>query len=159
MEAEIAFRFGHALVPREAPYGRAEVIAAIASAHAAIELVESRYSGMVPYLSRLADNQTHGGLVFGPPVLDWPEREIARLPVVMTIDGIEVGRAIGGNPSGDPLRQVVWLANHLREHNRFIAEGALVTTGSTTGLALAGPHATVRVAFEGFGAAEARFVD
>ena len=104
---------------------------------------------MVPYLSRLADNQTHGGLVFGPPVLDWQEREIARLPVVMTIPyaASRSGGAIGGNPSGDPLRQVVWLANHLREHNRSIAEGALVTTGSTTGLALAGPHATVRVAF------------
>ena len=36
-----------------------------------------------------------------------------------------------------------------RAWSPLIAEGALVTTGSTTGLALAGPHATVRVAFEG----------
>src|ERR1700734_530840 len=41
LEAEIAFLMGKDLPPRETPYTRDEVIAAIASCHPAIEILES----------------------------------------------------------------------------------------------------------------------
>ncbi len=41
LEAEIAFLIGKDLPPREKPYSRDEVVAAIASCHPAIEVIES----------------------------------------------------------------------------------------------------------------------
>jgi 2-keto-4-pentenoate hydratase len=158
-EAEIVFRFGRALPQRDTPYTTEEVTAAIASAHAAIELVESRYSEAVPYLSRLADNQTHGGLVVGSPVVNWTSLDLANLRVSVYIDDREVSRAVGGNPSIDPLRPVLWLVNHLAAQNGGIAEGAYVTTGSTTGLETAPAGAVARVEFEGLGKAVVQLAD
>ena len=40
IEAEVAFRLGRDLPPRAAPYTRAEVMAALATAHPAIEVLE-----------------------------------------------------------------------------------------------------------------------
>lgn len=161
VEAEIAFRFAHPLPPREKPYERADVIAAIGSAHPVIELVESRFEdgAKISPLAKLADNVSHGGFVHGPALVDWQRLDITRVPVVLTIDGVEAGRAIGGNPSGDPLLPVIWLANHLAARTGGITAGQFVTTGATTGLVRARRDAVVRVAFEGLGTAECRFVD
>ena len=68
LEAEIAFLLGSDLPPRETPYTREEVVAAIASCHPAIEELES---GCIDpksanKLSALADLQMHGGFVYGP---------------------------------------------------------------------------------------------
>ena len=45
IEGEIAFTLGRDLPPRDTPYGEAEVVAAVASAHAAIEIVQWRVPG------------------------------------------------------------------------------------------------------------------
>ncbi len=59
IEAEIAVRIGRDLPPRDTPYNRDEIVAAIAAMHPAIEVLESRFiepSGLdVP--TALADTQ------------------------------------------------------------------------------------------------------
>ena len=67
LEAEIAFLMGEDLPPRETPYTREEVVAAIASCHPAIEVLES---GLIDptqaaKMSMIADLQMHGGFVYG----------------------------------------------------------------------------------------------
>jgi 2-keto-4-pentenoate hydratase len=59
IEAEIAFRFARDLPPHAEPYRRDEVIAAFASVHPAIELVDTRFADWpsIDGLSKLADNQ------------------------------------------------------------------------------------------------------
>ena len=42
-ECEIVFRLGRDLAPRDRPYGRAEVLAAVASMHPGIEAPDSRF--------------------------------------------------------------------------------------------------------------------
>ena len=62
-----------------APYTREEVLAAVASAHPAIELLQSRFQDVdaVDKLSALADCLSHYGLVWGPAVAGWRAVEYA----------------------------------------------------------------------------------
>src|SRR6516165_7703127 len=73
VEAEIAFRMGADLPPRETPYTREEVIAAITSMHPAIEVLESALvdPAQATKLTAVADLAMHGGFVYGDAVPNW----------------------------------------------------------------------------------------
>jgi len=133
LEAELAFRFGHALPPRAEPYGEADVAGAVHSLHAAIEIVECRTDDRdaTPALARLADNQNNGAFCFGAPFTgDWRQVDYLHQKVVLSIDGRPAAEAVGGNAAGHPMRLLVWLANHAARQGRGIAAGDIVTTGS-----------------------------
>jgi 2-keto-4-pentenoate hydratase len=133
LEAELAFRFGQSLPPRAAPYGQAEVAAAIQSCHAAIEVVECRTSDRdaTPPLVRLADNQNNGAFCFGPAfAVDWRSIDYSAQSVTLSLDGTVAAEARGGNAAGHPLRLLAWLANHVAQRGRGLLNGDIVTTGS-----------------------------
>jgi len=145
IEAEVAFRFGLALPPRAEPYGEAEVGAAIASIHPAIELVETRFESWEgpPGLAKLADIGSNGGFCFGAGSSEWRSRDLARPRVTLEIDGKRVAERVGGNTAGHPLRTLVWLANHTGRLGHGLKAGDIVTTGSHTGLVFAGEDSRV----------------
>jgi 2-keto-4-pentenoate hydratase len=149
LEAELAFRFGRDLPPREAPYGEAGVTAAICSLHPAIELVESRLRDWqaAPPLARLADTQSNGGFCFGPAVADWRAVDYLKQKVVLSIDGRPAAEAQGGNAAGHPLRLLIWLANHAARLGRGLEAGDIVTTGSHTPLIFANSNSSAIVDF------------
>ena len=91
VEAEIAFCIGKDLPPRNQPYSREEVLDAIASAHPAIELLESAYfdPDKVDRLSLLGDLLMNGGFAHGAAVPDWQNINLADESVTVTIDGAE----------------------------------------------------------------------
>ena len=158
VEAEIAVRIGTALPPREPPYSRGEVLAAIASAHPAIELLHSRYTDVnqVDPLSNLADSLSHGGFVYGPAIPDWQSIDLAAEQVRLLVNGAEIKRRTG-NPAGDMVRLVVWLANHGAHWSGGLRAGQFVTTGSWTAKDFVPPGAEVRVVFAQCGEAAVRF--
>jgi 2-keto-4-pentenoate hydratase len=145
IEAEVAFRFGLALPARAEPYGEAEVGAAIASIHPAIELVETRFESWEgpPGLAKLADIGSNGGFCFGAGSPEWRSRDLARPRVTLEIDGKRVAERVGGNTAGHPLRTLVWLANHTGRLGHGLKAGDIVTTGSHTGLVFAGQDSRV----------------
>ncbi len=151
IEAEVAFRIGHDLPPRTVDYSREEVMAAMATAHPAIETLESRYLDMdkVAMPSNLADSQGHGGFIHGAGRADWHGIDFARETVEQTIDGVAIQRT--GNPAGDMVRLVVWLANVGSVWSGGLKAGQFVTCGSWTGKTLAGLGAKVRVRFPSLG--------
>lgn len=161
IEAEIAFRFGRD--PERGPGGfdRAGIIDAIATAHPAIEICESRFRDhtAIDPLTKLADNNLNGALVLGPAWADWRGLVMAAQPVAVTIDGDVVAERRGGNTAGDLFRLLVWLAEHLAQRGRGLRAGDVVTTGSWTGMHFAGVGKHVRVEFPGIGGAEVRFDD
>ena len=158
VEAEIAVRMGSDLPPRSTPYTREEVLAAIASVHPAIEVLQSRYadSEAVDPLSSLSDSLSHGGFVYGEAVPDWQAVDLATETVRLVIDGAEVKRRTA-NPAGDMIRLVTWLANEGAAWAGGLKAGQFVTTGSWTGKDFTGPGGTVRVAFAHMGEVELRF--
>lgn len=155
IETEIAFRIGRDLPARGTPYGREEVLDAVAACFPAVELVESRYldPAAVSPLEAMADSIAHAGLVCGAEVPDWRARDLAALTVRQSCGGgVQVEKA-GGNPSGDPVTPLVWLANHLPSLGLHLQAGQVVTTGSCTGLTWVEGGQRVVGEFLGFGQA------
>jgi 2-keto-4-pentenoate hydratase len=160
IEPEIAFLMGTDLAPRalNALYSADEVYAAVASAHAVIEIVVSRYldADAVSQLERVADNFMNEALVIGPPCALWRELALRELPLRVQVDGTGVHSAAGGHPLGDPLLPLVWIANHLAGLGRGLRRGEYVTTGSCNGVRHVSRGQFVEVSFAILGTASIR---
>jgi 2-keto-4-pentenoate hydratase len=161
IEPEVAFSLRRDLAARpDGPlYSRQEILDAIEGAHAAIEIVVSRYqshAGAEP-LDRLADNISNAGLVYGPSCRDWQALDLRSLPLRLTLrapDGVStVYEARGGHPQGDPLTPLLWLINDLARRGIAMRAGELITTGSYAGLRQASRGTHVLVEFSGLGSA------
>ncbi|MFD1331728.1 2-keto-4-pentenoate hydratase [Methylopila musalis] len=159
VEGEIAVRIGRDLPARDEPYTTNEVLAAVASWHPAIEVLESAFDGWrgQPKPWKVADRQSHGALVLGAASAEAPRTPLGALPVRLSVDGAIAFDHEGGNTAGDPTRLLVWLANHLRGTERFLKAGDVVTTGSATPFLQAKPGQRVRVEFAELGSVEATF--
>jgi len=157
IEPEIAFRLGADLPPRlpDEPYSAEEVCAAVASVHAVIEIVVTRYvdAEAVSALERVADNFMNEALVIGPPCTAWHELALDAVPLQVQVDGARVHSAVGGHPLGDPLLPLVWLANHLASLGRGLRRGEFVTTGSCNGCRYLQSGQIVQADFSGLGSA------
>ena len=159
VEAEIAFRFGEDLPARAEPYDRAAVMAAIETACPAIELCDSRYLDFkkVDPLSHQADSNANAGLVVGADWDGWRDLDAAAQAVRLRIGGETVADHRGGNTAGEPLRLLVWLANHAAARGQPLRKGQIVTTGSWTGLPCAQPGDEVVADFPGIGSVQVLF--
>ena len=113
LEAEIAFLMGKDLPPREKAYSREEVVAAIASCHPAIEVIESGLTDptKAAKLSMIADLQMHGAFVYGAAVANWQSIDFSKEHVTLAVDGVVRVERTGSNTSGDLMRLLPWLAN------------------------------------------------
>lgn len=157
VEAELVYEMGADLPPRAVPYTAAEVLAAVASVRAAIEVCDTRFAAWAQQgdWSRLADQACHGALVVGAGMRKVDEVEPLAQGVALSVNGtVAVEHAGWGNPAGDPLRLLVWLANEGSLSLGGLRAGHWVTTGACTGTVLVAPGAQVRADFPGLGRAE-----
>ena len=159
VEAEIAVRLGASLPHRDQPYAESDILAAIESAHPAIEVLDSRFTDVdaVDPLSNLADGLSHRALVVGPAIAGWRAIDLAAEPVHVLVDGAAV-KTRTGNPAGDMMRLLLWLANTGARWAGGLQTGQVVTTGSWTGKDFCPPGAEAVIRFEHCGEARVRFV-
>ena len=158
VEAEIAVRLGHDLPPRESPYTLDDIRAAIASAHPAIEVLESRFADVeaAGALSALADSLSNHSLVLGPAIAGWEHIDLLNETVRLIVDEKEIKHGTA-NPGGEMLRLVVWLANEGTRWAGGLRAGQVITTGSWTGKDYTRPGAEVVARFTHCGEATLRF--
>ena len=149
LEAEVAFLLGEDLPPRTPPYTREEVVAAIASCHPVIEILESGLTdpAAATRLSMIADLQMHGGFIYGPAYADWKNIDFTTEDVTLAVDGIIRVERTGSNTSGDLMRLLPWLANEGAARTHGIKAGQWITTGSWTGNIQALAGSVVDVSF------------
>lgn len=154
IEAEIAVRFGHDLPARAEPYRRDEILAAIASAHVAMELVDTRLADAEAAgpLWRLADSLLNGGLVIGAVIPNWRELDFAGLTVRVEANGRCLTETVGRQPLDDLFYCLPWWI----AHNGGARAGDIVTTGAWNGMHPVGLPAEVGVEFVGVGGVRAR---
>jgi 2-keto-4-pentenoate hydratase len=159
LEAEIAFLVGQDLPPRETPYTRAEAVAAMASCHPVIEVLESAFADpmVVAKNSMLADLQVHGGFVYGPAVANWESIDFNAEKVMLSVDGVVRVERMGSNTSGDLVKLLPWLANEGAARTGGLKKGQWITTGSWTGNTLGGTASVVDVVFSTAGSVSLRF--
>ena len=159
LEAEIAFLVGEDLPPSTTPYSREEVLAAMASCHPAIEVLETAFADPVDgtKLSVLADLQRHGGFIYGPAFADWKSTDFNAEHVTLAVDGSVRVERTGSNTSGDLLRLLPYLANEGAARTGGLRRGQWITTGSWTGNTFASAGSAVDVEFSTAGRVNLRF--
>lgn len=132
-EPEFAFRIGRDLDPRPEPYAVDEVLAAVASVHAAIEIPDSRYEDFarVGAAQLIADNAcAHYFTAADASTADWRSVDLAAYPVISRIEGKLVREGTGTNVLGDPRVALAWLVNELSGLGITLKRGQTVTTGT-----------------------------
>jgi 2-keto-4-pentenoate hydratase len=159
IEGEFAFRMGRELPARASPYTMAEVAAAVDDMAGAIEVVGTRMSGGLAGKGRFlatADGGFNVALAVGP-WMRWGGRDLKAHRVALTINGNPRGEGTGSRALGDPLNVLLWLANHMRAAGRGLEAGAIVSTGTCTGLDPVQPGDVARADFGELGAVEIAF--
>jgi 2-keto-4-pentenoate hydratase len=159
LEAEIAFLVGADLPPRATPYTREEALAAMASCHPAIEVLESAFADptLAAKLASMADLQMHGGFVYGAAFDGWHDIDFNTETVTLAVDGVIRVQRTGSNTSGDLLKLIPWLANEGAVRTGGLRAGQWITTGSWTGNTLATAVSTVAADFAAAGHVDLRF--
>ena len=154
IEAEIAVCFGRDLPARAEPYHPAEIRAAIASAHVAMELVSTRLADpdASGSLWRLADNLLNGGLVIGAAIPNWRELDFSSLTVRVQANGLRLAETVGRQPLDDLFYCLPWWL----AHNGGAKAGDIVTTGAWNGMHPVNLPVEVSVEFVGVGSVSAR---
>ncbi|MDQ8022805.1 MAG: hypothetical protein REI94_13285 [Moraxellaceae bacterium] len=161
IEAEICFRLGRDVSTAEAEaMDDTAVLAAFDALCVSIELVDSRWRiGMdAPEAFKLADHQSHGGLVIG----DWvanTAHDWQAIALRVTADEREIVTQRGGHPCGRPTWVLSYWLRHVAAQAGVARKGSMVTTGSWCGMQWVepGPNGvTVAVSFDGIGSTRVR---
>ena len=161
-EPEFAFRMGRELPPRDGTYTVLEVLAAVDTLHAAIEVPDSRYEDFVkvggPQL--IADDACAHYFVLGAATrVDWRSKDLVEHAVRGIVSGKPPQYGKGANVLGDPRVALAWLANELSRLRIPLAAGQVVTTGTCMTPLAVGPGDTVVADFGELGSVEVRFGD
>lgn len=153
VEAETVYRFDKALPTRDAPYSEDEVLAAVGSVHAAIELVDTRFSAwkVAGQLSQVADQFSHSALIVGAGREAGIQVDADNQPVRLSFNGEVVVERRGGNTAGPARRLLAWMANEGTRSHGGIEAGTYITTGSWTGIIFVAPRTRIEAVFEGIG--------
>lgn len=161
IETEIGVRFGRSLPPRSTPYTREEILDAVASAHVALELVDTRLADREAAgpLWRLADSMVNGGLVIGDEVADWRELDPATVIGRSFASGHLISETQGKHPTGDPYFLLPWWANVGSRRYGGILPGDFLTLGSWNGMHLVDIPGELRAELVGLGEACVSIVD
>ena len=122
-----------ALVTSRPIIGRTNVkSSAIASVHAAIEIVDTRYTEYrFTLIDNTADNSSAAGFILGPAV---PVSILDSGPIKVTFDDGEGGTICGSSDDalGGPLHALAWLADARAREGLAIPAGAIILTGGLT---------------------------
>jgi len=155
VEGEVAFRLGTSL---DGELDRARVRAAVASPHAAIEIVDSRIAGWdIRIADTVADNASSGLFVASERAVSLEAVEPADVTMTLRVNGHEVSRGSGSACLGDPLTALEWLARTAAEFGDPLRAGELVLSGALGPMVVVQPGDEVKVEISGLGAVGASF--
>lgn len=162
VECEIAVTLAESIPVSSEGYTLESVSPAVASVHAAIEVVDDRYHDFENRIPNcytwVADDFFGAGAVLGKPVTDWTNLDLPSLRGKMLIDGEEVGDGFGRDIiNGHPLEALVWLANEQSRRGYEIPGGWVVMLGSVVQTKWLQSGQKVEVEIEGLGTAVAQF--
>jgi 2-keto-4-pentenoate hydratase len=132
-EVEFAFRMGADLPPQSAAYTEAQVFDAVASAHPAIEIPDSRYDRfeIVGAAALIADNACAHWMALGEAMPEhWRNVDLADYQPVGRINGKADVFGKGSNVLGSPRIAMTWIANELSALGLTLKAGQFVTTGT-----------------------------
>jgi 2-keto-4-pentenoate hydratase len=159
IEPELAFFFGKDLPPRAEPYTPADVDAAIARTHLALELINSRYEdpASAEFPEMLADGLVNQGLFIGPEVSAEKSKQASEIQIHIEYANGETSEHAGRHPNTHPRAPLYWLAEFLRSRGQGIVAGQAVITGSYAGVIDVPLNTNIKVYYTDLGMLEVSF--
>lgn len=128
-EAEIAFVLGSDLP--DAATTPEMVASAVATVHAAIEIVDSRIADWkITFADTVADNGSSAFFVLAEPGLPLAGLNLEGAAMEMTINGEVVSTGVGAAALGNPLNAAAWLASTLAARGEPLKAGDIVLAGA-----------------------------
>lgn len=150
-EAEIAFVLGSALSdPNTSPEQAAQ---AVASVHAAIEIVDSRIADWkITFADTVADNGSSAFFVLAEDGKPLASTDIYTAGMVMEVNGQIASTGVGAAALGNPLNALAWLARTLAARGQALQAGDIVLAGALGPMVALTPGDHVRAIVGGVGA-------
>lgn len=154
VEAEIAFILG-ADLPDPATTAD-DVAAAIASVHAAIEIVDSRIADWkITFADTVADNGSSAFFVLAEEGLPLAGLDLEGAAMEMRINGAAASTGVGAAALGNPLNAAAWLARTLAGRGEPLKAGDILLAGALGPMVVLSPGDHVHAHIAGIG--ECRF--
>lgn len=159
VEGEVGFVLRRDLPPRAHAYEAAEVMDAVDTVCAAIEIGGARLCNLdqAPIEHKVADNVGSGALVRGSGTRGFQPLDLVALRVRLYADGEVVVDRIGGNGAGNPWDALIALANSVHRQQALLA-GQTVISGTCTGINQGRAGSVARVVFDELGEAQVALV-
>lgn len=149
-EAEIAFVLGADLPSPETT--AAEVAAAVATVHAAIEIVDSRIADWkITFADTVADNGSSAFFVLAGQGLPLAGLDLEGAGMEMTFDGETVSTGVGAAALGNPLNAAAWLAQTLAARGEPLRAGDVLLAGALGPMVTLRPGVRVETRIAGIG--------
>lgn len=150
-EAEIAFVLARDLPDAETTADM--VSAAVASVHAAIEIVDSRIADWkITFADTVADNGSSAFFVLAEEGRPLAGLDIYTAGMVMEINGRIASTGVGAAALGNPLNAAAWLARTLAGWNEPLKAGDILLAGALGPMVALNPGDEVRAIIGGIGA-------
>lgn len=150
VEAEIAFVLGEALVSLET--GPEEASRAVASAHAALEIVDSRIKDWaITFADTVADNGSSAFFVISDERVPLDGLDLEGAAMQMWVNGKVASSGTGAAALGNPLNVVAWLASTLAKRGEHLRAGDIVLAGALGPMVALTKGDEVRTRVEGIG--------
>lgn len=128
-EAEIAFVLSADLPSADTT--PEDVAAAVATVHAAIEIVDSRIADWkIAFADTVADNGSSAFFVLAEQGLPLAGLDLEGAAMEMTFDGVVVSTGIGAAALGNPLNAAAWLARTLAARGEPLKAGDVLLAGA-----------------------------
>ncbi len=149
-EAEIAFVLG-ADLPSDST-DAAGVAAAVASVHAAIEIVDSRIADWrITFADTVADNGSSAFFVLADQGLPLAGLDLEGAAMTMHVNGMERSTGVGSAALGSPLLATAWLARTLAQRGEPLLAGDIVLAGALGPMVPLQPGDRVETTIAGIG--------
>jgi len=141
VEPEIAFTMARTLPAGAAEHNVENVIAAVASVHLSLELVNRRLPGGLEdgNMWNIADGGCNDAFTLGPANNALPAGGYAALELIVSKNDQPETVGLGINALGGPDIALTWLANYLNANGLALQAGDVITTGVVTGLVYVAP--------------------
>lgn len=155
VEGEIAFVLRAAL-DGELSYD--SVRGAVATAHAAIEIVDSRISGWdITIVDTVADNASSGMFVVSATGLPLTDVEPRDVQMTLWRNGEVAATGHGTACLGDPVEALLWLARTAARYGDPLRAGEIVLSGALGPMVAVVPGDAIGVEITGLGTARVSF--
>ena len=155
-EAEIAFVLGTDLPSTQTT--AEETAAAVATVHAAIEIVDSRIADWkITFADTVADNGSSAFFVLAEEGHSLPGLDLWSAGMVMEINGTIASLGAGAAALGHPLNAAAWLARTLAERGEPLKAGDVLLAGALGPMVAIHPGDQVRAVMGGIGTCSFRY--